>query len=156
MPIAKMMGRMGKMAGKGATAIMKDRAAPAKASGLGRLMDVVKTAKSEQDERPKAGPMMGDKPAGRGRFGRMIGAAVNAAPKAMKKGGMAEKMKMVVKDGKKVPSFAADGVGKMKKGGSVGMHRMPDGTMMKNSDMAGRAMKKTTADAKGRAMKKGK
>lgn len=112
MPIAKMMGRMGKMAGKGATAIMKDRAAPAKASGLGRLMDVVRTAKSEQDAKPKTGPMMVDKPAGRGRFGRMIGAAVNAAPKAMKKGGMADK--------------------------------------------TGRAMKKTTADAKGRAMKKGK
>ena len=28
------------------------------------------------------------------------------------------KMKMVKKDGKSVPSFAADGVGKMKKGGS--------------------------------------
>ena len=27
---------------------------------------------------------------------------------------------MVVKGGKKVPSFAADGVGKMKKGGKVG------------------------------------
>lgn len=29
------------------------------------------------------------------------------------------KIKMVEKDGKKVPAFAADGVGKMKKGGSV-------------------------------------
>jgi hypothetical protein len=55
-----------------------------------------------------------------------------------------------------VPFFAADGVGKMKKGGAVGKHKMPDGTMMKNSDMAGRAMKRKTADAKGRAMKKGK
>jgi hypothetical protein len=52
------------------------------------------------------------------------------------------KMKMVKKGGKKVPAFAADGVGKMKKGGM--------------SDKAGRAMKKTSADAKGRAMKKGK
>jgi len=52
------------------------------------------------------------------------------------------KLKMVMKGGKKVPAFAADGVGKMKKGGM--------------SDKAGRAMKKTSADAKGRAMKKGK
>ena len=47
------------------------------------------------------------------------------------------KMKMVMKGGKKVPAFAADGVGKMKKGGAAGMHKMPDGSMMKNSDMAG-------------------
>jgi hypothetical protein len=69
---------------------------------------------------------------------------------------MVGKMKMVKKDGKKVPAFAADGVGKMKKGGMAGMHRMPDGTMMKNSDMAGRAIKRKTADTRGRAMKKGK
>lgn len=67
-------------------------------------------------------------------------------------------MKMVKKGGKSVPSFAADGVGKMKKGGAAGMHKMPNGTMMKNSDMAdkmGRAVKRKTADVKGRAMKKG-
>lgn len=71
---------------------------------------------------------------------------------------MKEKLKMVMKGGKKVPAFAADGVGKMKKGGVAGMHKMPDGTMMKNSDMAkmGRAVKRKTADVKGRAMKKGK
>lgn len=51
---------------------------------------------------------------------------------------MKEKMKMVMKGGKKVPSFAADGVGKMKKGGMA--------------DMEGRALKRKTADAKGRAM----
>ena len=55
---------------------------------------------------------------------------------------MKQKLKMVMKGGKKVPAFAADGVGKMKKGGM--------------SDKAGRALKRTTADAKGRAMKKGK
>jgi len=46
-----------------------------------------------------------------------------------------KKLKMVVKGGKKVPSFAADGVGKMKhdgKGGK-GKHRMPDGRIMKDS-----------------------
>ncbi len=47
---------------------------------------------------------------------------------------------------------------KMAKGGMAGMHKMPDGSMMKNSDMAdkmGRAVKRKTADVKGRAMKKG-
>jgi len=69
------------------------------------------------------------------------------------------KLKMVMKGGKKVPAFAADGVGKMKKGGAAGMHKMPDGSMMKDSDMGdkmGRAVKRKTADVKGRAMKKGK
>ena len=42
-------------------------------------------------------------------------------------------MTMVKKDGKMVPDFAADGKGKMKKGGDVGMHRMPDGRIMKDS-----------------------
>lgn len=67
-------------------------------------------------------------------------------------------MKMVKKGGKSVPAFAADGVGKMKKGGMTGMHKMPDGSMMKNSDMPdkmGRAVKRKSADTKGRAMKKG-
>lgn len=61
-------------------------------------------------------------------------------------GGMMKKMAgggmpMVMKDGKKVPSFAADGEGKMAKGGmmkkmaSGGMHKMPDGKMMKDSAM---------------------
>jgi len=41
------------------------------------------------------------------------------------------------KDGKMVPSFAADGEGRMAKGGMAkgGMHKMPDGKMMKNSAM---------------------
>tara|TARA_R110000803_G_scaffold123590_1_gene191512 strand:- start:164 stop:652 length:489 start_codon:yes stop_codon:yes gene_type:complete len=46
-----------------------------------------------------------------------------------KEGGMT----MVKKDGNMVPDFAADGKGKMAKGGDVGMHRMPDGKMMKDS-----------------------
>ena len=69
------------------------------------------------------------------------------------------KLKMVMKNGKKVPAFAADGVGKMKKGGAAGMHKMPDGKMMKDSamgDKMGRAVGRKTADVKGRAMKKGK
>jgi hypothetical protein len=46
----------------------------------------------------------------------------------------------------------------MKKGGSVGMHKMPNGKKMKDSDMSdkmGRAVSRKTADVKGRAMKKG-
>ena len=68
------------------------------------------------------------------------------------------KLKMVKKGGKSVPAFAADGVGKMTKGGAAGMHMMPSGKMMKDSDMSdkmGRAVKRKTADVKGRAMKKG-
>lgn len=53
---------------------------------------------------------------------------------------MKNKMKMVEKNGKKVPAFAADGAGKMKKGGMA-------------SDNMGRAVKRKTADVKGRAMK---
>jgi len=49
------------------------------------------------------------------------------------------KMEMVMKGGKKVPAFAADGIGKMKKGGMM--------------DKEGRALKRKTADAKGRAMR---
>ena len=52
---------------------------------------------------------------------------------------MPGKMKMVMKGGKKVPSFAADGVGKMKKGGMA--------------DKKGRAMEKGGKDARGRAMR---
>ncbi len=57
---------------------------------------------------------------------------------------MDSKMKMVKgKDGKMVPSFTADGKGKMAKGGMMqakmkaggGVHKMPDGKMMKNSAM---------------------
>lgn len=83
------------------------------------------------------------------------------------------KMKMVKKGGKMVPSFAADGVGKMKKGGMAkkmqmggpvdGMPMqggMPQGMppAMKKGGMAdktGRAVSRKTADVKGRAMKKG-
>ena len=77
---------------------------------------------------------------GPGNAAKRVAAMAQAMPK--KDGGMMNKVKMVMKGGKKVPAFAADGVGKMKKGGM--------------SDKAGRAMKKTSADAKGRAMKKGK
>ena len=56
-----------------------------------------------------------------------------------KKKASSGKLEMVMKGGKKVPAFAADGVGKMKKGGMA--------------DKMGRAVKRKTADVKGRAMK---
>jgi len=63
--------------------------------------------------------------------------------KKMNMGGYADGgMPMVMKDGKKVPSFAADGKGKMAKGGMAGMHMMPDGKMMKNSAMKNGGMTK--------------
>lgn len=52
---------------------------------------------------------------------------------------MAGRMRMVVKGGKKVPAFAADGIGKMKKGGMA--------------DKKGRAVKSKSKDARGRAMR---
>jgi len=55
-------------------------------------------------------------------------------------------MKMVKKGGKSVPAFAADGMGKMKKGGMA---------KKSASDKMGRAVSRKTADVKGRAMKKG-
>ena len=56
------------------------------------------------------------------------------------------KLKMVKKGGKSVPAFAADGVGKMKKGGMA---------KKSSSDKMGRAVSRKTADVMGRAMKKG-
>ena len=81
----------------------------------------------------------------------------------MKKGGMAKKMAMggyadggmpmVMKDGKKVPSFAADGQGKMKKGGmatkkmaSGGLaagHKSADGVASKGKTKAKQVMMKS-------------
>ena len=59
-------------------------------------------------------------------------------------------MTMVNKGGKMVPDFAADGVGKMAKGGKVaGMHKMPDGKMMKNSAMKKMNMGGMSSYAKG-------
>lgn len=53
--------------------------------------------------------------------------------KKMMGGGMyaAGGMPMVEKDGKKIPAFAADGKGKMAKGGMAGMHKMPKPPMKK-------------------------
>ena len=58
-------------------------------------------------------------------------------PVAMKKG---SKLRMVEKDGKKVPFFAADGVGKMKRGGAA--KKMGGGRMKKKTMAKGGAVKK--------------
>jgi hypothetical protein len=78
----------------------------------------------------------------------------------MKKGGTAKMasggMPMVMKDGKKVPSFAADGEGKMKKGGMAkkmmggGMTYSKGGSASSRAD--GIAVKGKT---KGKMLKKG-
>ena len=59
-----------------------------------------------------------------------------AEAKGMKRGGYASGgMPMVEKDGKKVPAFAADGVGKMKHGGMA--KKMMGGGMMKGYSAGG-------------------
>ena len=66
------------------------------------------------------GRTMGGRPAPRPPMGARPPMAAPAMP-GMKKGGSAKMasggMPMVMKDGKKMPAFAADGEGKMKKGG---------------------------------------
>ena len=57
---------------------------------------------------------------------------------------MPGKIKMVMKGGKKVPSFAADGVGKMKKGGMA--------TKNKDAAMKHGGMAHGTKAKKGRGM----
>jgi len=53
---------------------------------------------------------------------KMGGGMMEKKPVAMKKG---SKLRMVEKDGKKVPFFAADGVGKMKDGGATKPKKKP-------------------------------
>jgi len=81
--------------------------------------------------------------------GMAKGGAMKKKPIAMKKG---SKLKMVEKNGKKVPFFAADGVGKMKKGGATKKKGMAKGGAVKK--MGGGMMKKKSM-AKGGVVKKG-
>ena len=67
--------------------------------------------------------------------------AMKAGSKVTKKAG-GGKMPMVTKNGKRVPAFAADGVGKMKKGGAT------------KKRMGGAMMKKKKGYAKGGKTKK--
>jgi hypothetical protein len=58
----------------------------------------------------------------RGGAKKMMRGGMAEKPMMMKAGGTpikGDKMKMVKKDGKSVPAFAADGVGKMKRGGKA-------------------------------------
>jgi hypothetical protein len=71
-------------------------------------------------------------------------------------GGMMKKMagggmSMVMKDGKEVPSFAADGKGKMAKGGAA-MKKMASGGMMKKCATGG--MSKDLAEHAGKPASK--
>ena len=65
----------------------------------------------------------------------------------MKKGG---KLKMTEKDGKKVPAFAADGVGKMAKGGAA---KKAAGGMMKEGSAKDMREDKAMAKKAGLTMK---
>ena len=74
----------------------------------------------------------------------------------MKKKGMAKggKLKMVMKDGKKVPFFAADGKGKMRGGGMMKKKGYAMGGAMKKKGMAkGGAMKKKGYKKGGKVLK---
>ena len=87
--------------------------------------------------RPKARP-------GKAKMKKMVeageqdkrdGEALKRALKYRAKGG---KMKMVEKGGKKVPAFAADGVGKMAYGGKAKVKKMKDGGMCRGMGAATR------------------
>ena len=71
------------------------------------------------------------------------GGAMKKKPVAMSKG---SKLKMVEKGGKKVPFFAADGVGKMKKGGATKKKGMAKGGVVKKG-LGGTVQKKTPKPA---------
>lgn len=86
------------------------------------------------------------------------------AEAGMKKGGMMKKMAgggmpMVMKDGERVPAFAADGKGKMKKGG-MAMKKMASGGLAAGHKSADGIVSKGKTKGKmmakgGMAMKKG-
>ena len=59
--------------------------------------------------------------------GKHAAMPASKAHKGLKAGGMA----MVEKDGKKVPAFAADGMGKMKSGGLAAGHKAANGVASK-------------------------
>jgi len=95
-------------------------------------------SKSEMMKQEKKTPMNEKMPKGKAGIAIMIG-----MPKKMATGGMP----MVKKDGMNVPAFAADGVGKMAKGGAVKDKKMMGG---------GYAMKTPTMMSKGGMTKKKK
>lgn len=93
---------------------------------------------------------------GMARGGMMMKKKGMAMGGAMKKKGMAAggKLKMVMKDGKKVPFFAADGKGKMRGGGMMKKKGYAMGGAMKKKGMAkGGAMKKKGYKKGGKVLK---
>ena len=88
--------------------------------------------------------------------GRMKKKGMARGGMMMKKKGMAKggKLKMVMKDGKKVPFFAADGKGKMRGGGMMKKKGYAMGGAMKKKGMAkGGAMKKKGYKKGGKVLK---
>lgn len=73
----------------------------------------------------------------------MMKAKMAAGGGMMKKGYAAGGMPMTMKDGKKVPTFAADGKGAMAKGGTAKAKMMAGGGMAKSKMMAGGGMTKS-------------
>ena len=67
---------------------------------------------------------------------------------------MADSLKMVMKDGKKVPFFAADGKGKMKRGGAVKKKITKKKKKKRVGKMGGGSMKKRVKAMGGGMMKK--
>jgi hypothetical protein len=69
----------------------------------------------------------------------MMGTKMMASGGAVKKKPKSGAMKMVMKNGKKVPAFAADGVGKMARGGMAKSKMMASGGMAKKGAASGGA-----------------
>jgi hypothetical protein len=88
--------------------------------------------------------------------GGMAQAKMMAGGGMMKKGYAAGGMPMTMKDGKRVPTFAADGKGAMAKGGTAKAKMMAGGGMAKAKMMAGGGMGKvpTGKPAMGSASKR--
>jgi len=88
-------------------------------------------------------------------MGEMMGMKKGGAAKKMAKGGYADGgMPMVMKDGQKVPAFAADGKGKMAKGG-MAMKKMASGGLAAGHKAADGVATKGKTKAKQVTMKKG-
>ena len=105
-------------------------------------------------KKKRAGGMMKKK--GMARGGMMMKKKGMAKGGAMKKKGMAAggKLKMVMKDGKKVPFFAADGKGKMRGGGMMKKKGYAMGGAINKKGMAkGGAMKKKGYKKGGKVLK---
>jgi hypothetical protein len=125
---------------------------PAKAKELGIPQKVgAEFTKADKGKTFKRGGDMASKM----NPGMMAMMKKKAPAKKMSKGGYADGgMPMVMKDGKKVPSFAADGQGKMKKGG-MAMKKMASGGLAGGHKSADGIASKGKTKAKQIKMNKG-